>query len=60
MGALKDLTKDKVKKMAEAERKGYCVGIKGMKSDEVASVRQCFPELVKIIMEMCPEGSGTA
>ena len=46
--------------MTDLERKAYCTGIKGIKEDEMAFVRQCFPKLAALFKEMCSTGSGTA
>merc|ERR1712025_661124 len=58
LGVLKGLTNATASKLSTFQRAAYCVGVKGMKDDEKAVVKRCFPELAKVLMRMCPGDSG--
>ena len=60
LGVLKGLTNATASKLSTFQRAAYCVGIKGMKDDEKAVVKRCFPDLAKVLMRLCPGDSGTA
>jgi len=56
--AFKGLTKETATKMAPADRTARCGTMKSMSQQMMNTVKKCFPELMKLVVEMCSSGSG--